>query len=390
MLLDLGLPLDAPALDCSLLPNVPGLTDGSNPKLLGVLLSHTHGDHNGLTGFIHSTVPVFMGAQAETVLRASRRFLRQAPVPQTIRTYADKSAFDLGPFRVTPFLTDHSAFDAYSLLVEADRKRVFYSGDLRAHGRKGRLLEELLDHPPAAIDVLLLEGTTLSRSGDLAAEPGTERELEERIFEHLSGSSGLVLAAFSPQNIDRFVTIFRAMRRAGRTFIADVYLAHVLDQLNMPSLPRAGAQGFRVYLPNLQRRRIITDEAFDLVSRYRACRIYRNEIAANPTRWVMLFRESMTADIMRLGDLAGTSLIYSLWSGYLDRPGSRLRSWCMERDIELKLFHTSGHADPQTLARYAAGLQPRVTIPIHTDVPRTFEKLIPNSLVLNDGAWLGL
>jgi ribonuclease J len=180
------------------------------------------------------------------------------------------------------------------------------------------------------------------------------------------------------------------MRRAGRTFIADVYLAHVLDQLNMPSLPRAGAQGFRVYLPNLQRRRIITDEAFDLVSRYRACRIYRNEIAANPTRWVMLFRESMTADIMRLGDLAGTSLIYSLWSGYLDRPGSRLRSWCMERDIELKLFHTSGHADPQTLARYAAGLQPRVTIPIHTDVPRTFEKLIPNSLVLNDGAWLGL
>jgi ribonuclease J len=109
MLLDLGLPLDTSEPDMSLLPQLPGLTDGSNPQLLGVVLSHTHSDHNGLTGFVHSTVPVFMGVQAETVLRASRPFLRQAPVPQTIRTYANKIAFDLGPFRVTPFLTDHSA-----------------------------------------------------------------------------------------------------------------------------------------------------------------------------------------------------------------------------------------------------------------------------------------
>src|SRR5438132_12391811 len=72
-----------------------------------------------------------------------------------------------------------------------------------------------------------------------------EPELEERIFEHLAASSGLVLAAFSPQNMDRFVTIFRATRRAGRTYIADIYLAHLLDQLNMPSLPRAAKDAFR-------------------------------------------------------------------------------------------------------------------------------------------------
>jgi ribonuclease J len=300
------------------------------------------------------------------------------------------AAFDLGPFRVTPFLTDHSGFDAYSLLVEADGKRVFYSGDLRAHGRKARLVEKLLNHPPPAIDVLLLEGTTLSRSADFAAEPETERKLEERILEHLTDSSGLVIAAFSPQNIDRFVTIFRATRRAGRTFISDVYLAHLFDQLNMPSLPRADEHGFRVYLPDLQKRRMVVDKGFDLVSRYRTSRIYRNEIAATPRRWVMLFRESMTGDIIRLGDMAGTSLIYSLWPGYINRPGNGLRNWCKERDIELAFFHTSGHADPQTLFPYASALAPRLTIPIHTAVPHIFERLVPNSLILNDGAWLGL
>uniref|UniRef100_UPI001C5CADBA hypothetical protein n=1 Tax=Escherichia fergusonii TaxID=564 RepID=UPI001C5CADBA len=66
---------------------------------------------------------------------------------------------------ITPYLADHSAFDAYSLLVEAHGKRAFYSGDIRAHGRKARLFENLVEHPPQAIDVLLLEGTTLSRPG---------------------------------------------------------------------------------------------------------------------------------------------------------------------------------------------------------------------------------
>jgi ribonuclease J len=128
ILLDLGLPLTADAVDPSLLPDTPGLTDGSNPHLLGIILSHTHGDHYGLTGLVHPTTPVFMGAQAQTILLASLPFVRQSPLPQTIKTYRNQLPFDLGPFRITPLLADHSAFDAYSLLVETDGKRVFYSG----------------------------------------------------------------------------------------------------------------------------------------------------------------------------------------------------------------------------------------------------------------------
>ena len=55
---------------------------------------------------------------------------------------------------------DHSAYDAYALLVEADDRRLFYSGDLRAHGFKGSLFERLAQNPPRDIDVLFLEGTT--------------------------------------------------------------------------------------------------------------------------------------------------------------------------------------------------------------------------------------
>jgi len=387
ILLDLGLPLTADAVDSSLLPDMPGLADGSNPYLLGIVLSHTHGDHHGLTGLVHSTVPIFMGAQARIVLLASQPFVRHSPLPKTIRSYGNQLAFDLGPFRITPYLADHSAFDAYSLLIEVGGKRIFYSGDLRAHGRKARLFEDLLKHPPEAIDVLLLEGTTLSRP-DVASASETEQELEQRILRIMKSSPGLVLAAFSPQNIDRFVTIFRATRRAGRVFVADVYLAHLLNQLALPSLPQPTNGVMRVYLPDSQKRRVIADRLFDVVSRHRSARIYPEEIEASPRKWVMLFRDSMTRDIDRLPAHTATTLIYSLWPGYLDRDGSRLASWCQRHGISLKIAHTSGHADPNSIVRLAHALDPRMIIPMHTEAPRIMELLVQNVHILNDGDWL--
>ena len=54
------------------------------------------------------------------------------------------STLDVGPFRITPFLIDHSAFDSYALEIQSDGKRCFYSGDPRGHGRKAALFERLL------------------------------------------------------------------------------------------------------------------------------------------------------------------------------------------------------------------------------------------------------
>jgi ribonuclease J len=387
ILLDLGLPLDAPEPDPSLLPEIPGLADGSNSKLLGVVISHPHGDHYGLAGLAHSTVPVFIGSGARIILMASKPFVRMPLEAEALQTYASGKAFDLGPFQITPFLTDHSAFDAHSFLVEAEGKRVFYSGDIRAHGRKAYLVEKLLRQPPPAIDVLLLEGTTLSRSENLSGKSKTESELEDQIVNQMQDSPGLVLASFSPQNIDRFVTIYRATRRAGREFIGDVYLAHVLSELKLDTLPQAASGAFRVYLPQRQRSRIIADQAFHLVNGLGASRIYPDEIASKPEKWVMLFRESMMSDIDRLPPSISATLLYSFWPGYLAQGNRRLQAWCEDRGTPLKLFHTSGHADTQTLVRFAKGLRPKSVIPIHTTASAIMERLIPDVVIVPDGEW---
>lgn len=383
VLIDLGLPLNAEGPEPSLLPAVRGLTDGSNPNLAGIVLSHPHGDHYGLAGLVHPGIPVFIGTHARKLLMASARFMRLPLQPCMLRTYANRAGFEIGGFKVTPFQTDHSAFDAYSLLIEANGKRVFYSGDLRAHGRKARLVEDLVAEPPTDIDVLILEGTTLSRPDTKRAQ--TEADLENDILAAISKATGLVLIAFSPQNIDRFVSVFRATKRAGRTFIADVYLAHLLDEIALPSLPVARSGAFRVYLPYRQRQRLIADQAFPLVERYRGARIFDAEIARHPNRFVMLFRESMMADLDRI-EPSNATLLYSLWPGYLEK--SNLRTWCAERRIDLQVHHTSGHADRETLFHLTQALKARQVVPIHTEAPHVMQTSVENVRVVRDGEWI--
>lgn len=60
-----------------------------------------------------------------------------------------------------PYLVDHSAYDAYALLIEADGEKLLYTGDIRMHGKKGILTERLSENLAGDVDVLLMEGTNL-------------------------------------------------------------------------------------------------------------------------------------------------------------------------------------------------------------------------------------
>ena len=130
---------------------------------------------------IRPEVPIWIGEAAHNILTAASVWVPNGHAFADPQFLADRTPVEIGPFRITPFLVDHSAFDAYALLVEADGQRVFYSGDFRAHGRKGALFEATVRKPPTDIDVLLMESTTLGRAG---TEEGfaTESDLEARFF----------------------------------------------------------------------------------------------------------------------------------------------------------------------------------------------------------------
>ncbi|MGO8848078.1 MAG: MBL fold metallo-hydrolase [Methylocella sp.] len=119
------------------LPAVAGLAE-ADPSLLAIILSHGHRDHWGLVPKALASIPVVMGKAAEQIMRAAADFVPEPFAPTASKHLESGRPLQIGPFAITPHLVDHSGFDAYALEIEAVNRRLFYSGDLRALGRKSK------------------------------------------------------------------------------------------------------------------------------------------------------------------------------------------------------------------------------------------------------------
>lgn len=389
IILDLGLPLDVSDSETVPLPGVKGLSE-HDARLLGIILSHGHRDHWGLVPRARTGVPIVMGRATESIMRAAADFVPDGFAPKATAYLKSGERLQLGPFSVVPHLVDHSGFDAYALEIEADGRRLFYSGDLRAHGRKGRLFELIVANPPRGVDVMLMEGTSLGRLPD-DGQFATEDDLEQTFVERFQATSGIALVACSAQNIDRVVTVYRAAKRTGRTLIIDAYAAEVLKATERDSIPKAveGWPNIAVFIPHAQRIQLKRKGIAPLVDGYRGFRLWPEQLAELATRSVMLFRPWMLKDLERAGALDGARVLWSQWDGYLrDGSGARLKADCNARGIPFEIVHTSGHASPPDLQRLAAAVAPSRLIPIHTFGRDRFPDLFENVMLVDDGQWV--
>jgi ribonuclease J len=391
LLLDLGLPLDAGEASPDLLPAVPGLRE-ADPSLLAVVLSHGHADHWGLAPVARPGLPVIVGAAAEAMQAAAARTFGREPPFRAQAHLRHRAALPVGPFRITPYIVCHSGFDAYALLVEAGGRRLFYSGDLRAHGRKARMFEALVRHPPREVHAMLMEGSSLGRL-DPDARFASEADVETRLLSVMREAPGLVLVAASAQNVDRVVSIYRAAKRAGRRLVLDLYATEVLEATGNRRIPSPLFPDVRFYLPWLQGREVRKREAFDLIEgARRERRLYSRSIAAEPGRYVVLFNRSFMQDRYFAPLIPGARAVWSQWDGYL-RPGGhgeRLAADLAPYGVKLESIHTSGHADVPTLRRLVAALRPAVLSPVHTFHPERFEELFGDLAPValrTDGVW---
>lgn len=379
--LDFGLPLDGDAQDRNLVPNL------NLSELDAIVVSHPHIDHYGLLHHLSGNTPIAMGEAARRIVYAAAKFTGQ-PLPSLAGpTLVSGKPIDIGVFRVTPYLVDHSAFDAYSLLIEANGKRLFYSGDFRGHGRKGKLFERMLEEPPADIDALLLEGSSLTRL-DADAQFPSESQLEAELVDTIQKTPGLVMMHTSAQNIDRVVTLYRACKQTGRTLLIDLYAAAILEATGNSNIPQSDWPGVALFVPEAQRRLIKHKAWFDLLDRHKKQRVFVDGLKAVASKSVLLFRPLMMPDLEASGGLDGATFIYSQWLGYLESGTFlRMEDWIARHGIPLNYIHTSGHASPVDLKRFASALAPKTVIPIHSFAPEKYAELFDNVVYREDGEW---
>lgn len=362
---------------------VPGLFIGDAPAPDAILLSHAHLDHVGLLHHSRPEIPIHATTGTSKMMLAGGIFANRPTLDRNRhRPIKPGTPFVVGDFTITPFAVDHSTFGSLAFLLEANGKTLLYSGDLRRHGRKPGMIRTLIEQvAPRNVDVLLMEGTHL---GGEKEQGTTEFELEERVVELVKTAPGLVLAAFSPQDVDRLVTLYRSAQRTNRTFVADAYAAFILHlvagEANIPRPTRD--KGVRVFF-NAGFRKKNIDRLNQL---FQADRIELNEVLADPVRHLLAFRPSMTTLDFN-GQLPQRArVLYGYWPGYLKNPDwVELQRQVTEVGGDFIPAHASGHIYTSDLRELVNALHPKTVIPIHTFEPGMFGDFFPAVRVLRDG-----
>lgn len=365
IVLDIGLPLDAESNTPDLLPDIKGLTEKTD-DLIGILISHAHQDHYAAGKWINPAIPVYMGKATKTIMEAARDFhLPSAFCFENVETFEARKPFTLGAFTITPYLTDHSAYDAYTFLIEADGRKLLYSGDFRAHGRKKKLFEANIRALPESVDVLLMEGSCLGREDDRFK---TEEELEDAFLNEFKRTKGLILVQSSMQNIDRIVTVYRACKKAGRKLVLSGYAAYLLMKLENPHLPNLTWPDVKKFAAGERNR----------------CSVSPEEIAADAGKYVVLPVKSTFDTLVKTDNLNDETLfVWSIWSGYKDRYADRFEA-LNKAGVRCVDLHTSGHADIPALKEFVAKTTPKTVVPIHTFHPERFKDLFDNAVLHAD------
>jgi ribonuclease J len=382
LLLDAGLPLSADSRPVDL----------SHLSVDALLVSHPHQDHFGLMASLPPGTPVYIGRLARSLIDATQVFLGRDRYALDFHDFKAWQPFTIGDFTITAYLVDHSAADAYAFLIEAEGKRLFYSGDLRSHGRKGKLFENLVKRPIRDIDLLFLEGTMLHRNNDLFPD---ETAVENTIFQTIQQQKNISFLLSSSQNIDRIVSAHRACKRASKLLVIDIYTAWVLEQLRQitQNTPAMDWPEIRVFASHSQDERLKANPDYfgDFRKRLYLQRVKREELHATPESFLYFGKMSSFHLIDEFKNAAApVNVIYSQWLGYLDGKhadyygSDQIAAYRSDPAVNFVYAHTSGHAPVEDLKKLATALKPRMLIPIHTEHAERFRDHFDNVTLIRD------
>lgn len=213
-----------------------------------------------------------------------------------------------------------------------------------------------------------------------------EASIEDALYDLINKREGPSYIFTSSQNLDRLVSIYRAVRHSGKILIIDLYTAFVLDKLRIisPNIPQFGWEGVRVLFAHYHAQKL-AEQDLQLLYKYRRAKIEFEDICATPQDKVLLAKNSryFRNIITKLKNGGPAIAVFSMWHGYLERGD--LEQFLRSNGIPLIEIHTSGHAYVSQLQKMADALKPRFVIPIHTFYPEKYSEMFPNVIQLKDG-----
>ncbi len=356
--------------------DIDGVTSGT-PNCDAVFITHYHGDHVGAFESILPDIPIYIGHVAKKVFAAVQNVLKtkmNKGNPERVdefKTFEIGKTLLFGDIKVTPYTVDHSAFDAYMLLVETEGKRVLHTGDFRMHGARGRKMPLVFEKFASNIDVLIIEGTMMSRRAEKVL---TEHEMGRQAKELLRDNKQ-VFVLCSSTNIDSIAGFYSAAIANKRVFV-------VCEDDFQNEILRIITENSKSSFYDFSRQKVYTYSKGEKLNKYMSdcgfCFIGRTNFVTGQA--LQAFPDNL--------------LIYSMWKGYLDKKHPAYddyKSGFIDKAIaggsRLAHLHTSGHATAEQLKQVCEITKAKVVIPIHSENPEAFKTLgiAAEIRVLQDG-----
>ena len=355
-----------------------------------VLFTHYHGDHIGLINSIPEkdvegkVIKLGMGKVARHVL---------VNIHQTLAGFGDSgkehqecldilqdedrridiednNPFTVGDIKITPVLVDHSAYDAYMFIIESEGKTIVHTGDFRTHGRLGKGFFERLEKALAdkAIDVLITEGTMMSRLGEKVLSEEQMQSEALKILKEPENKYAFLIC--SSTNVDSLASFANAAMKLGRAFYVNYY---VYEQIKL--YRETAGENHKAY-------KFWKTYEFESMNAYNPKLKMSQPEFMRENGFLMLIGSS-DAYRRRIDYFKDQNplLIYSMWGGYVkkdsdtydEKMGALYHGWDPKRRKDL---HTSGHATADDIKRMILTVKPqKYIVPIHTEKPKMFEKL---------------
>jgi len=380
------------------LTQIDGLTCGDVSKS-ALFITHYHGDHIGKICDTVLDLPIYIGETALEIYKCLEKRLSYIPVPEeakkhkeilerlkTINTFKALQRIKVGKIIVTPLFIDHSAFDAYMFIVEADKKRVLNTGDFRGHGFYSKVLFPMLQKYAQNIDYIISEGSNIERPDAVLQ---TEQELKKD-FEEQFRKNKYNFVMVSSTNIDRIFALYHAVKRAGRCFVCDTYQTKILKIVS------ESHKKYTTFYDIDYDQKNPAGRFIELTQRARKPFNFPGKLMPylKEHGFCMLVRpnDSFKPLLEEYSKLSETKIYYSMWKGYLDENNNAKKQnfidFIKPFENEYEYKHTSGHADVKTLGTLFDTVKPKCgIIPIHTEAPEKFKELFKghNIILLKDG-----
>jgi len=355
IILDFGNELSLDEKYTSINLDINGVTRGI-PDCDGIVISHYHMDHLGQLTSALPEIPLYMGELSKEIAIISVEYQDKDLYLRLLgaNTFRGGEAFTIGNIHIRPLVIDHSAADSYMFVIEAEGKRVLYTGDFRMHGLRHHILEKLVNTYIGEVDVLITEGTSLSRDAD---ECISEAAVLEDISSYIQDGK-YVFVMCSSTNIDRIMGIWQNMP-TDKVLICDAYQKKILDTV-INNVYYESSLYRRHDSPLVLNKgpypKYYMDHGF--VSLVRGTEYFISHIKEFPK------------DDVRI--------IYSMWTGYIEE---NLLLKNLLNTYPSYICHASGHVSKDDLVQLIELVDPDIVIPVHTNIPEKLERIVPNRTV---------